>query len=199
MLKKGFMVPHPPLIVPAVGRGQERGIQDTIDSYKKIAQEIVELKPDTLVISTPHSIMYQDYFHISPGAGAYGDFSQFGAPQVRAQALYDTDFVQYLSELAAEAGIPAGTLGERNPYLDHATLIPLYFINEADPDFLKNTKIIRIGLSGLPLEEHYKLGELINQTADDLGRDIVYIASGDLSHVLKADGPYGYKKRRPGI
>ena len=29
------MVPHPPLIIPEVGRGQERGIQDTIASYHK--------------------------------------------------------------------------------------------------------------------------------------------------------------------
>jgi HK97 family phage major capsid protein len=29
-----FMVPHPPMIVPAVGRGSEQQIQKTIDAYK---------------------------------------------------------------------------------------------------------------------------------------------------------------------
>ena len=36
----GFMAPHPPLIIPDVGRGQERGIQETIEAYEKMAEEI---------------------------------------------------------------------------------------------------------------------------------------------------------------
>ena len=37
------MVPHPPLIIPEVGRGQERGIQDTIDSYYKAVKISVNM------------------------------------------------------------------------------------------------------------------------------------------------------------
>ena len=54
-----FAVPHPPLIIPAVGRGQERGIQATIDACKEVGRRVAALAPDTLVISTPHSIMYR--------------------------------------------------------------------------------------------------------------------------------------------
>lgn len=61
------MVPHPPLIIPEVGRGQERGIQDTIASYHKAVKKIAEWKPDTVVVLSPHTVMYADYFHISPG------------------------------------------------------------------------------------------------------------------------------------
>ena len=50
---------------------------------------------------------------------------------------------------------------------------------------------MRIGIAGLPPEDHYRLGMLIRQTADQLGRRTAIIASGDLSHKLKADGPYG--------
>lgn len=197
MIEKAFMLPHPPLIVPAIGRGEEQKISDTIQSYKKAAQEIAALKPDTIVISTPHSIMYQDYFHISPGKQAYGDFAQFGAPQVNCVIDYDTELVDEISRLAAQQNIPAGTLGQRDPGLDHATMVPLYFLSQADPEIFKNTKFVRVGLSGLPLEEHYRLGEVIDKAGKDLGRNIVYIASGDLSHVLKADGPYGYQKEGP--
>ena len=56
-------------------------IQATIDSYKEVAEEIRQINPDTIVVVTPHSIMYADYFHISPGEHAKGDFAQFGAPQ----------------------------------------------------------------------------------------------------------------------
>lgn len=69
-----FIVPHPPLIIPDIGMGKERKIQKTIDSYDKIAEKIFQIKPDTIIIITPHSIMYSDYIHISPGKGAKGNF-----------------------------------------------------------------------------------------------------------------------------
>ena len=69
-----FMVPHPPMIVPAIGRGSERQVAATARAYEQVAAEIAELKPDTIIISSPHSVMYMDYFHISPGEKAKGSF-----------------------------------------------------------------------------------------------------------------------------
>lgn len=37
----------------------------------------------------------------------------------------------------------------------------------------------------------------IKKTAELLGRSIVIIGSGDLSHKLKEDGPYGFQKEGP--
>ena len=62
-----YMVPHPPMIIPQIGRGTEKQIQETIDAYRNVAREIASLKPETIIISSPHSVMYSDYFHISPG------------------------------------------------------------------------------------------------------------------------------------
>lgn len=191
-----YMVPHPPLIVPAIGNGQEKEIQATIDSYKVVAEEIRHLNPETIVIVSPHSTMYADYFHISPGENAKGDFSLFGAPQVSFQIQYDKEFADYLATISEKTGVSAGFLGEREPKLDHGTMVPLYFIKEACGGSL-SSRFVRIGLSGLSFEEHYKLGQLIQRTSKDLGKKIVFIASGDLSHRLKAEGPYGYKKEGP--
>lgn len=77
-----FIVPHPPLIVPEVGKGEEKKIGDTIRSYREVAKRIAALKPDTIILTTPHSIMYSDYFHISPGTSAKGDLGGFGARKV---------------------------------------------------------------------------------------------------------------------
>ncbi len=187
------MVPHPPLILPEVGRGGERQIVKTSKAYEQAMKFAAGLAPETLVISSPHSIMYRDYFHISPRSSADGNFSQFGAPQVRIHAEYDTEFVNALSEMAQNKDFPAGTDGERDPLLDHATMIPLYFyrMSAAIP------KIVRIGLSGLPLKEHYKLGQMIQAVAEKLGRRVVYVASGDLSHKLLESGPYGFDPAGP--
>lgn len=183
-----YMAPHPPIIIPEIGRGEESRISDTIQAYRKVADKVASLKPDTIVISTPHSVMYSDYFHISPGSEAEGSFERFGVPDVGIGADYDTAFVKKLCMLAAENNVDAGTGGEKDPMLDHGTLIPLYFITQKYTDF----DLVRIGLSGLPMTEHYKLGMLIQQASRELNRKVVYIASGDLSHKLRDDGPYGY-------
>ena len=129
-ISAGFMVPHPPLIIPDVGRGEEKKIQKTIDAYQRAAEIIGCLRPETIVILSPHQTMYADYFHISPGQGARGDFRQFHAGRTSVEVSYDTEFVHVLCETVKDAGLQAGTLGERERKLDHGTMVPLYFVNQ---------------------------------------------------------------------
>ena len=187
------MVPHPPLIVPQVGKGSEKQVEKTIRSYEKVADETAEISPETIVISSPHATMYGDYFHISPGSHAFGSFAGFRAPEVSFEEEYDTELVSEIERLAKANGFPAGTLGERDPGLDHGTMVPLYFIRKK----YKGGKIIRIGLSGLPLTDHYRLGQIIQKAVDITGRKVVIVASGDLSHKLQEYGPYGFAKEGP--
>lgn len=189
----GFMVPHPPMIVPDIGRGSEAQIRETTEAYERVAREIAALCPETIVITSPHSIMYTDYFHLSPGGGATGSFAAFRAPGVRFSETYDEELVREICRLADGEDFPAGTAGERDKALDHGTMVPLWFIRNE----YKEGRIVRIGLSGLPLIDHYRLGQLIKQASDNTGRRVVIVASGDLSHKLQEYGPYGYVKEGP--
>ena len=188
-----FMVPHPPMIVPAVGRGSEKQIEKTIDAYDQVADEIAALAPETIIITSPHTVMYADYFHISPGKGAKGDFGRFRAAQVCFDEEYDRELVNELAGIARGQGFPAGVMGERDKRLDHGTMVPLYFIRRK----FTGAKIVRIGLSGLPLSEHYRFGQMIREAVDKLGRKAVFVASGDLSHKLQDYGPYGFAEEGP--
>ena len=188
-----FMVPHPPLIVPQVGKGGEKQVLKTISSYEKAADEIAALCPDTIIITSPHQTMYADYFHISPGKSAKGSFAKFGAPDVKFNEEYDEDLVDKISEIAYKENFPCGILGEEDDRLDHGTMVPLWFIRNK----YKGGKIVRIGLSGLPLTEHYRLGMIIAEAVETLGRKAVFVASGDLSHKLQDYGPYGFAKEGP--
>ncbi len=190
LLKCAFIVPHPPLIIPEIGRGQEIKIRKTIDAYEKIGKRISEIKPDTIVLTTPHSILYSDYIHISDGEGSKGNFREFGEVEVGMQADYDAQFVHKLSALAEANNIPAGILGEKKKALDHGTMVPLYFVNKYYSDY----KLVRISISGLTFIEHYRFGKCIKQAAEESDKNIVFIASGDLSHMLKDEGPYGYRE-----
>ena len=77
------IVPHPPLIIPTVGCGREQKVQVTIDAYRTAAKQVAVWEPEVLIITSPHLVMYADYFHISPGRGTTGDMAAFGAGQTK--------------------------------------------------------------------------------------------------------------------
>jgi AmmeMemoRadiSam system protein A/AmmeMemoRadiSam system protein B len=188
-----FAVPHPPLIIPTVGRGEERKIQATIDAYRSIAKKISDIMPHTIIFVSPHSIMYSDYIHISPGMKAKGDFGSFGASREKLEVEYDSELIHRIEKKASERNISAGTTGEKDRNLDHGTMVPLHFITEGYQGF----KSVRIGISGLSPLEHYNFGMCIRDAVEELGTKAVVVASGDLSHRLKEDGPYGFMKEGP--
>ena len=188
-----YMVPHPPMIVPQVGRGSEQQVMKTIRAYEAVAAEIAGIRPETIIVTSPHAVLYADYFHISPGKEATGDFGSFRAPEVRFAEKYDTELVKAICALAKEKDFPAGTLGERDRHLDHGTMVPLYFIEQRYTGF----QLVRTGLSGLSHAEHYEFGRIIRQAVEQTGRKTVLIASGDLSHKLQEYGPYGFAEEGP--
>lgn len=188
-----IITPHPPVLLPEVGGGREREIAATDRAMRTAAETVAAWQPDVIIVSSPHTILYRDYFHIAPGDGAVGDMGRFGAPEVRIQASYDTLLREEIIRRAEAEGLHAGTLGQRDPELDHGVLIPLYYLRKAGV----RCPIVRMGLSGFSPLEHYRLGKCVQDAVNALGRRAVFLASGDLSHKLKADGPYGYAPEGP--
>ena len=188
-----YMVPHPPMIIPQVGRGSEKQITKTIRAYEAVAAGIAGIRPETIIVTSPHAVLYADYFHISPGEEATGDFGRFRAPEVHFAEKYDTELVKAICAFAKGKDFPAGTLGERDRHLDHGTMVPLYFVKQQYTGF----RLVRVGLSGLSNAEHYEFGQIIRQAVEQTGRKAVLIASGDLSHKLQEYGPYGFAEEGP--
>ncbi len=187
------IMPHPPLIVPAVGNGRESDIYKTADAYLRAAQAATEAKPDLIIFITPHSVSYADYIHISPGEYAAGDLGRFGAPAERFRLEYNRAFAELLTETATREGIYCGFLGEKEKALDHGVTVPLFFLHRYWTGF----KAVRVSIAGLPLDDHYRFGMCIREAAEKSGLRTVIIASGDLSHKLTHDGPYGFAPEGP--
>ena len=187
------LTPHPPVLLPEVGRGREKEIAATDRAMRAAAEQVARWKPDVLIVASPHTILYGDYFHISPGEAAVGDMSAFGAPQVRILARYDAALREEIVRRAQQADLKAGFLGQRDPALDHGVLIPLYYLQKAGV----SCPIVRMGLSGFSPLAHYRLGQCVAAAVEALGRRAVFVASGDLSHKLKDDGPYGFVPEGP--
>ena len=188
-----ILTPHPPILLPEVGNGREREISATGQAMRAAAEEVARWNPDVLIVSSPHTILYGDYFHIAPGDGATGNMSAFRAPQVRIEVQYDAPLRREIIRWAQAASLEAGTLGQRDASLDHGVLIPLYFLRKAGV----NCPIVRMGLSGFSPLAHYRLGQCVAKAVEKLGRRAVFVASGDLSHKLKDDGPYGFAPEGP--
>lgn len=184
-------VPHPPVLLPEVGKGQEKHIEKTSRAFARAMSFVADSAPHTLVVLSPHADLYQDGFHISHGEKAQGDFGSFGAPQASLEIQYDQDLVKAIQACAQELGMQIGQQARDSADLDHGTLVPLYMLQPLYPEY----KVVRVGLSGCSREDHYRLGQCIAKACGD--KRVAIIASGDLSHKLKEDGPYGYAPEGP--
>ncbi len=190
MIIGAVMVPHPPIAVSEIGKGEEKKIQPTLDSFHAMARFVKQLRPETILLITPHSICYRDWFNVSDGARAYGDFSNYRAPSVQFEVRYDQDFTDRLTDFCEREGFPAGTQYDREKYLDQGTMVPLYFLNQEYTDY----KLVRLSFSGMSLAEHYRYGMMLQKLCEGNDRRYLIMASGDLSHCQKEDGPYGFRE-----
>jgi AmmeMemoRadiSam system protein A len=187
-LIQAYALPHPPLAVPGVGKGQENGIKKTLDAFDAASKEIAAFAPETIIFITPHNVLYADYFHISPGASASGGFSSFNDHKTKLTAQYDKALAAEITNIAKSKGIHAGNLGEKNAELDHGVTVPMWFINNRYSSYMT----VRVSQSGFSPAEHYSFGKCIAEAAEKSGKKTVLIASSDLSHRLDPTGPNGY-------
>ncbi|MEQ3362395.1 AmmeMemoRadiSam system protein A [Raoultibacter massiliensis] len=194
-LVAAYIVPHPPLAVPEVGRGEETRIADTLSGYCEVARRIAAHAPETILIVSPHSAYYGDWIYLGAGSAASGSLAQFGAPQVAADLSFDEELRCAIEDLAAERGLPVGCVSAAARELDHGMLVPLYYIEQRYPSDKYRT--VSIGGSGVHREKLLAFGACLAEAAARIERKTVLLVSGDLSHKLKADGPYGFEPAGP--
>ena len=190
---RGIIMPHPPIARPMVGRGEEKKIQATLDAYRTASEQIADYAPETIVVISPHNIFFRDAFYISPGETYTDSLARFRAPDDRVSIPYDTELRDEIAKLLTEASIPVVQDKRYADEPDHGSLIPLLFISEVYTQF----KIVRIAPSLLSDETLMEAGRLIERAAAHLGRKIAILASGDLSHKLLPEGPYGFVEEGP--
>ncbi len=192
-----YIFPHPPLIVPEIGKGDEKGAANTLRACEKAAEEIRKEKPSTIILTTSHAPLFEDYIFINDFKTLKGDFGRFGARQVNLGFENNLKMAESIVEFAKKEGFDAGGIDEGigkkygiSGELDHGAMVPLYYISRVYSDF----KLVHIAMSTLTLEEHYRFGMCIGEAIRNSDEDVVFVASGDLAHRLTSDGPYGYNK-----
>lgn len=197
-IKCAFVFPHPPIIVPEVGKGNEMTAEKTIKAVQEAARRVAELKPETIIVITPHGNMLSDALTISGDSLLHGSFERFGTSQINLEFKNDLEMVEEILDSIEDRDVVAISLDKevRAAYrfadeLDHGALVPLYFIHKEYQDF----KLVHITYSMLPHHEHYDFGMTVRRVIEKMNRSTVVICSGDLSHRLTKDAPAGYSAR----
>jgi MEMO1 family protein len=193
-----FILPHPPIMIEEVGKEETEKVRGSVNGAIEAAERIAGMKPDTLVIITPHGTLFKDAMAIASDERLEGSLIRFGAPEVQLGFDNDLELVDKIIEQADKKKVYCVPLDENvkktynvDPGLDHGALIPLYFIGEEYKDF----KLVHITYSLLSKDQHYKFGIAIREAIEQLDRDVVIIASGDLSHRLTEEAPAGFDPR----
>lgn len=184
-IEYAVITPHPPLIIPDVGGRYLREISSTVESMVNLGKRIKETSPETLIIVSPHCELFLRYFGVVIQKRIEGDFRDFGAPMVRLEFEIDSPLTQKIMFSATESGLPIREIIDA--YLDHGAMVPLYYLTR-ELDY--KPKIVLLSFSLLPLEKIYLFGKVIDSVSEG---NVVFIASGDMSHRLLPGAPNGYE------
>lgn len=195
-----YVFPHPPILVPEVGKGDENGASSTLEAVVKASKEIREEAPTTIVITTPHMEALLGPLQVTVSPELAGSFRRFGAPGVKLEFENNTGLAGEIIALAeaegfncAVYGAADGRRGSSRVELDHGAAVPLYFVSRE----FKGFKLVHISVASLQLVELYQFGMCIAKAVGKSDERVVFIASGDLSHRLSDASPYGFDKNGP--
>jgi len=180
------IAPHPPIMVPEVGREAIADVRSSISAMAKLTERVIASGAETIVLISPHAPLESQAFVAYDGPQLYGDFANFRAPAAAVSAELDDELLTEIVRAAAAENLL--TLRIRGRELDHGTAVPLYFLQRNG----WSGRVVALGYSFLSNEDHVRFGKCIRAAVDKLGRPVAFIASGDLSHRLKPEAPAGF-------
>lgn len=190
MLNFAAICPHPPIIIPTIGKQNLIKVSETIEAMERLSEKFREKDPETVVIISPHAPIAANSFIINTANTVVGHFANFGDFDTELTFKNDLDLIKEIEKkfqvLSKLKNIPVQTRAMKE--LDHGTLVPAYYLAKGKPDF----NLVSMSYSRLDLKTHFKLGKILQQTIQQQDRKIGIIASGDLSHRLTKDAPAGY-------
>jgi MEMO1 family protein len=185
------ITPHPPILIPNIGRNETKKLAKTTASYNTLEEELYASHPDVIVIISPHGSYFPDVFTLNFCSDYTADFKEFGDIETKLEFKGDFEIAHRLRDATKRKYVPAAMISE--PRLDHGSAVPLYFLT----NHLPQQKIVQLGFCNLDYKAHVDFGQVIKEQIFSVNRRIAVIASGDLSHALSTDAPAGFNKRGP--
>jgi AmmeMemoRadiSam system protein A/AmmeMemoRadiSam system protein B len=180
------IAPHPPIMVPEVGRESIAEVKRSIEGMAELTRRIIDSDAESVILISPHAPLDPVAFVAYSGPVLNGDFADFRAPATTIEASLDEELLNAIKRTAEADSLEIIDLRARK--LDHGTAVPLYFLQQNG----WKGAVVALGYSFLSNELHLRFGECIRKAVDEVGRKVAFVASGDLSHRLKPEAPAGY-------
>lgn len=180
------IAPHPPIMVPEVGRESIGAVRHSIEAMAELTERLIASRAESVILISPHAPLEIDSFVAYEGPQVYGDFANFHTPEISVSAPVDRELLAAITVCARCENYRVSTLPDTD--LDHGIAVPLHFL-------LRNGwegRVVALGYSFLSNEDHISFGRCIKKALDSLGRPVGFIASGDLSHRLAPHAPAGF-------
>ncbi len=197
-LEYACIMPHGGDIIPQLAARKTKHLfVKTRESMRKIARDIREVRPDTIVIASPHNLRLQDKIGIMTSENTTGQLNGPRGKKVNLSLKCDREFAQdllqestrkHLPVVGANYGTAEGPASDMP--MDWGTLVPMWFV--AKEERVKAKTVIVTPSREIPLRQNIALGTTIAEMAEKKEKRIVFIASADQAHAHKRSGPYGY-------
>jgi AmmeMemoRadiSam system protein A/AmmeMemoRadiSam system protein B len=181
------IAPHPPIMVPEVGRDAAAEVCGSIDAMRDFTARLVKSGAESVVIISPHAPLDARAFVAYRSPTLYGDFANFRAPETRVEAVLDEELLQALSLAASEQDYAVLYVDDYE--LDHGTAVPLYFLQRNG----WRGQVVALGYNFVSNEDHLRFGDCLRRAVERTSRPTAVVASGDLSHRLKPEAPAGFQ------
>ena len=181
------IAPHPPIMVPEVGREAISEVLGSIEAMAEFTRRIIDNGAQSVVLISPHAPLERDSFVAYQAPTLYGSFANFRAPETVVEFELDRELLNAIVKTAGEDGYSMSGLDERYE-LDHGSAVPLYFLHRNG----WRGRVVALGYCFLNNEDHLKFGASIKRAITELSVPTAFVASGDLSHRLKPEAPAGF-------
>jgi AmmeMemoRadiSam system protein B len=185
MLSFSAITPHPPMLIPAVGRDNLSQIKKTQQAMQEVTEDFYASQPESVIVISPHGQLMENAFTINMSPNFTADFKQFGDLETKLRFKGDVGLIHQIKE-SLETSLPIQMVS--NLELDHGVSVPLYYLTQNMPKI----KIVPMGYSFLNNQTHFELGQKLAEIIHQHQKRIAVVASGDLSHCLTSDAPAGY-------
>jgi aromatic ring-opening dioxygenase LigB subunit len=179
------IVPHPPILIPSIGKDHTATIAKTQQALTQLEQELYATKPEIIIIISPHGDVQSDVFSINLSDKYEVNFEAFGDFSTKLQFKGDTVLMTMDKERLGSK-VPTTIISE--PKLDHGVGIPLFMLAQHLPD----VSIIPMYFSLLDNQSHLEFGKALKEVIIGSDKRIAVIASADLSHCLTEKAPMAF-------
>lgn len=185
----GALVAHPPVLVSEVGGASARRVEATGSALRRLDGILSRVPVDLVIVISPHGPASVRELPVRRGPQVAGDLGRFRASRVRVAAEVDLACATRLVSTAEAAGFPLSWSDDRD--LDHGVVVPFHFL----PRTTAGRPCLFLGISDWPLARFQEVGAWLHAQLQD--REVLLVASGDLSHRLTRDAPYGFNRQGP--